>query len=62
MTTTRPRNLAEAYGLPPDTPLNLVISRGLNMHAINRAIAVKKQYDLDHTPAEKAPEDPLAKE
>jgi hypothetical protein len=52
---TRPGvNLAMAYGLPPDTPLNLVVSRGLNMHAINRAVAVKKQYDADHPPPAQA--------
>jgi hypothetical protein len=44
-------NLAVAYGLPPDTPLNLVVSRGLNMHAINRARAVKKEYDANNQPA-----------
>lgn len=52
---TRPGvNLAMAYGLPPDTPLNLVVSRAWNMHALNRAVAVKKQYDADHPPPAQA--------
>jgi hypothetical protein len=52
-------SLAAAYGLPPDTPLNLVVSRGLNMHAINRAIAVKKEYDANTTtPLQKDPKTP----
>jgi hypothetical protein len=45
-------NLATALGLPPDTPMNITVSRFWNMHAINRATEIKKQYDLDHPPAQ----------
>lgn len=45
---------AALLNLPPDTPLNLVVSRGWHMHAVNRARDVKAKYDAGPLPVARA--------
>jgi hypothetical protein len=47
----RLQRLAETYGLPPDTPLNVVRGYATAMWASNKAHEVKAEYDANNPPA-----------
>jgi hypothetical protein len=49
-----PSSLAVAYGLPPETPDNVIVSHARAMRANNVAHRIKKEFDENNSPPAQA--------